>query len=65
MHLINSDQVRIYALIAALVTFWLLLSIPTKMKPHENVIGSFILAVAFGWLLWPMALIALIRSKRR
>lgn len=45
------------------LTFMLALAVPTKLTPTNNVIGSFIVAL-FGFVLWPVAALAVWKTRR-
>jgi hypothetical protein len=46
--------IQIYFIGATVISFLALRRIPGRLSPSEDAIGSGILAVATGWLLWPV-----------
>lgn len=65
---------QVYLIVTALVTFWAALQIPIDQPPWaspsragrvvDNIGGSFVLAIALGWLIWPFALGAAVKVRR-
>ena len=51
-------MLAMYLIFSSALTLHALLRIPSKMKLVDNVGGSIVLAVAMGWLIWPLALYA-------
>jgi ABC-type transport system involved in cytochrome c biogenesis permease subunit len=53
-----------YMLITALVSFIAMMKIPTKMGAVENIGGSILAAICFGWIIWPFTILAARKAKR-
>lgn len=52
-----------YYWITFALSFFCLLKMPTKLTTFDNVCGSFLCAM-FGFMLWPLYVVALFKSKR-
>lgn len=52
----------IYYWLTFALSFWILLRLPTKLGPIDNVGGSFVCAL-FGFALWPLYLTAWWRTR--
>ena len=52
----------IYWVVTYLASLFLLIRMPTKLSPMDNAMASMFLA-AFGFLLWPIFVVATFRSK--
>lgn len=53
-----------YFWITFAASLWCLLRIPSRMTPLQNFGGSVVCAL-FGFAIWPLCLVAAIRSRRR
>jgi len=53
-----------YVIVSFVFTMWVSLQVPTKMSRGGSITGSFMVGL-FGFMLWPLLLIALIIMKRK
>jgi hypothetical protein len=47
------------------VTFLAAVGLPTQLNRVRNVIGTLIVSIALGWLIWPVVLAAALRLGAR
>jgi len=58
-------MITVYLIVTTVVTLVAILKIPSKMNTVNNVGGSILLAVCAGWIIWPLALWAWVKSSRK
>ena len=52
----------IYFWCASIISFAALIAVPTRMKPLHNFMGSLMVGVSLGWLMWPIFVLVAIRT---
>lgn len=58
-------MLEIYWLVATFVALWALLGVDTRLPIIENTMGSMLLALFTGWLLWPVFVTAAWKCRER
>lgn len=53
-----------YYVASAVVTFTAAISIPSRLSHARNAGGSFVIAVVFGWLVWPAVVFTAWKVRR-
>lgn len=56
---------QVYLWLATIVTLWGCLNVDTKRQGKiDGFIGSVIVAISLGWLIWPLALLAGVKDRK-
>jgi hypothetical protein len=55
--------IQTYFWAAAAITLAAVIGNPTRLARFDNLAGSLLMSFALGWLLWPFAIAAWIKTK--
>lgn len=57
-------MIQLYFWAATVVTFVALIKLPTKLSAVDNIGGTLVASICFGWLIWPFAIWAERKSRK-